>query len=291
MTAKEAEEEMPIKSILVPLTGHEKGEGALVAALALARRLGAYTDLLHVKPDPREAVPLIAEGTSGSVISQIIDLAEREANTRAADAQRLFDAAVKKANVVGAGACASAGFRTVIGRGPDEVSRAARVRDLVAMIRVPDDLDIDWRLTLEAALMEGGRPILLLPMEPSSFGKAVAIAWNGSAEAARAASGALPFLAQAERVLLLEGVKERPIEPSLDDLAEWLGHHGIKGETKRVRLKGWPVGAGLVDEAAAAGADLVVMGGYGHSRVRENIFGGATRGVLNAAKLPVLIAH
>ena len=282
---------MPIKSILVPLTGYEKGEGALVAVFALARRLGAYTDVLHVKPDPREAVPLIAEGTSGSVISQIIDLAEREANARATDAQRVFDAAVKKTNVVGAGAGAAAGFRSAIGRAPDEVSRAARVRDLVVMIRVPEDRDIDWRLTLEAALMEGGRPILLLPMEPGSFGKAVAIAWNGSAEAARAASGALPFLAQAERVLLLEGVKETPIEPSLDDLAEWLGHHGIKAEPKHVRLKGWPVGAGLVDEAAAAGADLVVMGGYGHSRVRETIFGGATRGVLNAAKLPVLIAH
>jgi nucleotide-binding universal stress UspA family protein len=282
---------MSIKSMLVPLSGYEKDEAALAAALALARRLGAHADVLHVKPDAREAVPLIAEGTSGTAIEQIIGLAEKEANARAAAAGRLFKAAVKKAKVAGAGAKALAGFRIVTGRAPDEVSRTARVRDLVVVIRVPGESDIDWRLTLEATLMEGGRPILLLPADAAGFGKVVALAWNGSAEAARAASGALPFLVKAKQVLLLEGVRGGASRPNLAALAEWLARHGVKGKPKRVRLKGWPVGRTLAEEAAAAGADLLVMGGYGHSRVRETIFGGATRSVLAAAKLPVLIAH
>ena len=282
---------MSIKSMLVPLSGYEKDAAALVAVLALAQRLGAYVDVLHVKPDAREAVPLVAEGTSAPVIEQIITLAEKEANARAAAAGRLFKAAVKEAKVAAAGAKAMAGFRTVTARAPDEVSRTARVRDLVVMIRVPGERDIDWRLTLEAALMEGGRPVLLLPADAAGFGKAVALAWNGSPEAARAASGALPFLVKAKQVLLLEGVRGAASRPSLAALAEWLARHGVKGKPKRVALKGWPVGGTLVEEAAAAGADLLVMGGYGHSRLRETIFGGATRAVLEAAKLPVLIAH
>lgn len=283
---------MAIKSILAPLTGYEKSDGALLAAFELARKLGAFVDVLHVKPDPREAIPLVAEGAAGPVIARIIELAEQEAKARAAKAQRLFESATKKAKVVVSGAAAGARFTTAVGRAPDEAATRARVRDLVVMGRIPEDNEIEWRLTLEAALMEGGRAVLLLPAEPARpIGRSVAIAWNGSMEAARAASGALPLLAHAERVLLLAGIKDVPIEPGVDALAEWLAHHGIKGERKRVTLKGWPVGEQLVDEAVAAGADLVVMGGYGHSRMRETIFGGATRAVLNAAKLPVLLAH
>lgn len=283
---------MAIKSILAPVTGYEKSDDALVTLLHSARRLGAFVDALHVKPDPREAVPLVTEGAAGSVVAHIMEIAEKEADLRADAARSLFESACGKAKVIASGANAGARLTTVVGRAPDEVSLRARVHDLVVMGRVPEDSDIDWRLTLEAAIMESGRPVLMLPAaRREQLGKVVAVAWNGSVEAARAVSAALPFLAQAERVLLLTGVKGEPIEPSLDSLAEWLGHHGIKAEQKRVSLEGWPVGDQLVEEAAAVGADLVVMGAYGHSRVRETIFGGATRAVLNDATLPVLLAH
>jgi len=210
---------------------------------------------------------------------------------RAATAARLFKTAAHKAKIATAGAKAAAGLRTLTGLAPDAVSRAARVHDLVVVIRLPEENDIDWRLTLETTLMEGGRPLLLLPVEAVDFGKAVAVAWNGSVEAARAASAALPFLAKAKRVLLLEGAQGKASKPGLAELAEWLSRHGIAGKAKRVKLKGWPVGGGLAEEAAAAWADLLVMGGYGHSRVRETIFGGATRAILAASKLPVLMSH
>jgi nucleotide-binding universal stress UspA family protein len=283
---------MSIKSILAPITGYERDDTALVSGLGLARKLGAFVDALHVKPDPREAVPMVAEGAAGPVIARIMELAEKEADARALQAQRLFEGACAKAKVVFTGPQASARYGALVGRAADDVSVRARVHDLVLMGRVPEDSDIEWRLTLEATLMESGRPVLLLPADLAAWkGNTVAIAWNGSTEAARAASAAMPLLAQADRVLLLAGVKDEPVEPSLDSLAEWLGHHGIKGEQRRVALESWPVGERLVEEAAAAGADLVVMGGYGHSRMRETIFGGATRAVLNEAKLPVLLEH
>ena len=276
------EEEMAIKSILAPITGYESNDGALTTGLQLARRLGAFVEVLHVKPDPRDAIPMVTEGAGGPVIARIMELAEQEGEARAKAARKLFDSACQAAKVVVSGANAGVRFTTVVGRGPDEVAVRARVCDLTLMGRVPEESDIEWRLTLEAALMESGRPVLLLPAERREVvGKTVAIAWNGSAEAAHAATAALPFLAQAERVLIVSGQKGAPIEPPIDALAEWLGRHGIRAEQKNVVLKGWPVGEQLVDEAAAAGADLIVMGGYGHSRMRETIFGGATRGWLN----------
>jgi len=283
---------MAIRSILVPLTGYEIENGALVAGLRLARRLGAFTDALHVKPDPREAVPFVTEGAPASVIVNLMELAEREAEARANQARRIFEGACAKANVIASGVNAGARYRTVVGRMEDEVPLRARVTDLVLMMRIAEEHEVQWRLALEAALMESGRPILLLPSVLDGWArKTVAIAWNGGVEAARAASAALPFLAQAERILLLAGIKDAPVEPSLDAVGEWLGHHGIDVEQRQLMLRDWPVEERLVDEAAEAGADLLVMGGYGHSRMRETIFGGATRAVLRESKLPVLMAH
>jgi len=284
---------MPIKSILAPLTGFEQSEAALVVALKLARKLGAFTDVLHVSPDPRDTIPLISEGAAGPAIVRIMEMAEADAKKRAAAAEALFRKACAAAGIVATGASAGVRYGTIVGRAPGEIALRARVHDLVLLGRVPEDAEIEWRLSFEAALMEGGRPILLLSKEPrETLGKSIAIAWNGSVEAAHAASSALPFLAQAEHVLLLAGEKDEvPVEPSLDLVAEWLRHHGITAAVKHVALKGWPVGAELAIEAAAAGADLIVMGGYGHSRMRETIFGGATRAVVNDSALPVLMAH
>jgi nucleotide-binding universal stress UspA family protein len=286
------EEAMSIKSVLAPITGYEKSDGALITGLRQARRLGAFVDVLHVKPDPRDAVAMVIDGGAGLAVASIMELVEREGEARAAAAQRLFEGACKAAEVAASGANAGARFTTVVGRSPDEVAVRGRVSDLVVMGRVPDESNIDWRMTLEAALMESGRPILLLPAKRhEAIGKSVAMGWNGGVEAAHAATAALPFLAQAERVLILSSADRVPVEPPVEALAEWLGRHAIRAEQKHVALGSWPVGEELVSEAASVGADFVVMGGYGHSRLRETIFGGATRAVLNESKLPVLLAH
>jgi len=283
---------MTIKCILLPVSGYEPDETGFAAAFGLARALGAFVEGLHVKPDPREAVPIAAEGAAGSVIARMIDLAEKDAAGRAGHAQRLFETAAKKAGVALGGAKAQAKFSTVVGRAADEVTIRARVADLVILVRVAGDARIDWNVTVEATLMEGGRPVLILPAGLKAWSAATAaLGWNGSAEAARAAAAALPILGQAKRVILLAGVKDVPVEPSLDQLADWLAHHGVKAETRKVALKGWPVEGQIDDEAQAAGAELLVMGAYGHSRMREMVFGGATRAVLDESKIPVLLMH
>ena len=283
---------MAIKSILAPVTGYEENNGALVSAFRFARRLGAFVDVLHVRANPQDAIPMAVGGWAGPIAAPVMELAEKEIAERAHKAERLYEESCRKARVPTSGAKAAARFLSLAGRGPDVVPVRARVADLTLLGRVPEAVETEWRLTLEAALMGSGRPILLLPAETRApIGQVVAIAWNGSMEAARAASAALPILAKADRVLLLAGEKDEAIEPSLLDLADWLDRHRVSAETQHVGLEGWPVGEQLVDEAAKAGADLLVMGAYGRSRMRETIFGGATRSVLNESTLPVLMAH
>jgi nucleotide-binding universal stress UspA family protein len=283
---------MSIKCILAPVVGYEKSDAWLTVALKLARRLGASTTVLHVSPDPHDAIPLVTEGAGAVMMDRIIETAEADAKTRAKRAERLYDAALKEAGIAGGRAKTSARYVTTVGRAPSEVALRARTHDLVVFGRLSGAGDIEWRLAFEAALMAGGRPILLLPAKPRAIaGKSIAMAWNGSVEAAHAASAALPLLAHAKKVLLLAGARDEPIEPPLEEVAEWLHRHGVAAKPKQVPLETWPVGKHLIAEAAAAGADLLVMGGYGHSRLRETIFGGATRAVIEEASLPVLMAH
>src|SRR5579883_852985 len=187
---------MAIRSILAPLSGEEADENALASALRLARRLGATVDCLHVSPDARELIPFLAEGVVGPAGSQIMEMAERESGERAAQAERIYRAACKRARVAASGEKAIAAYRRLTGRASELVPVEARVADLVAFGRTPKDAEADWRFTLEATLLGGGRPVLVLPAERiERIGRAVAIAWNGSPEAARAAAAALPFLA------------------------------------------------------------------------------------------------
>ena len=283
---------MAIKSILAPITGYEESNGALVSGFRFARRLGAFVDVLHVRPNPQDAIPMVAGGWAGPISAPVMELAEKEIAEHAQKAERLYEEACRKARVSTSGSNAGARFLSLAGRGPDVVPVRGRVADLILFGRAPEAVEAEWRLTLEAALMGSGRPMLLLPAElRPQIGQSVAVAWNGSMEAARAASAALPILAKAGRVLLLAGEKDEAIEPSLLDLADWLDRHRVSAEIQHVDLEGWPVGEQLVDEAVKAGADLLVMGAYGRSRMRETIFGGATRSVLNESALPVLMAH
>ena len=148
-------------------------------------------------------------------------------------------------------------------------------------------------------LMNAGHPVLLTPYVGSfpEFGQRVLVAWDGGVEAARAVSGALPLLkaAQSVDVILLNAASVfAPQEPSAPhygaDLLQYLGRHGVHAEISRQRTK-TDIGSTLLSLAADMSSDLIVMGAYGHSRFRESLLGGATRTVLEAMTVPVLMAH
>jgi len=149
-------------------------------------------------------------------------------------------------------------------------------------------------LVIEGALFDSGRPVLIVPYIQKGALKLdrVLVCWNGSRNAARAVGDAMPFLHRAEavEVLIVTGEGSTGDEIPGAYIGEHLARHGLKVEVERIASKG-EVSNMILSHAADAGADLLVMGGYGHSRLREFILGGATRGILRTMTVPVLMSH
>jgi nucleotide-binding universal stress UspA family protein len=145
-------------------------------------------------------------------------------------------------------------------------------------------------MTLEAVLLDSGRPLLIVPPGGAAdFGGPVAVAWNGSVEASRAVAAAMPFLLAAPRVTVVAVGEDDQPAALAQGLARFLAWHGLQAETKAVRAGEEGVGSALL--AALGDAGLLVMGAYTHSRFRQLVFGGVTRHVLANAGLPVLVSH
>ncbi|HLI14337.1 MAG TPA: universal stress protein [Alphaproteobacteria bacterium] len=281
---------MTIRSILALVTGHEADRLSLASSMRLAQKLNAFIDVLHITPDPREALPFPFQDWTGAFVQEIKKQAEKKAEALTTQARWLFEEACTETGINRPDARAR--FQAVVGRISDIVALRGRVFDLVSLGRASGAGQTDWQGLLKAALMESGRPLLILPVEPRGpIGRTVALAWNGSAEAGRATSSALPILAGAQRILLLVGTEGKPVSPPPAEVERWLERHGISSRCEVVFLRDSPVGTQLVREAEDAGADLLVMGAYGHSRLRETVFGGATEAVLQKSTLPVLMAH
>lgn len=289
---------MTIRKILTPLTGSGRDAASLAAAIAAARACGAKVQALFVRPDPSEALPYMGEGVSGAVIQDIIRVAKDAADRALADAKTALQAAAAAANVPVVGKLAPGPDLAVAlmeAQGPfeDIVAEEARLSDLVVFGPVADEAGVALRGALESALMAAGRPILLAPRgKVTALGASVAVGWDGSATAAHAVSAALPFLTRAGKVTVLTvGHAGAQAQRHLEDLKAYLALHGVSATSQLADPAGKPVAEALPAAAAAAGADLLVMGGYGHSRLREFVLGGVTRHVIAAAPLPVLMAH
>ena len=294
---------MSIRKLLVPVSGDDAARPALTAALRVATRFAAHVEALHVRPDPQESVPLLGEGVSGAMIEDLMRLTEEEAAGRATKAHALFaetcaasDVPVIAAADVHAGPSAS--WRDVIGREDDETVHRGRLADLIVLGRASGAADTVSTLTLNAALFESGRPVLVAPPSPTAkagargpFGRRIAVAWNGSAEAARAVTAALPFLAVAEVVVLFSAATAATPPEAAGELAAFLRWHGVAAQSGSLPDGTGPVGAAILQACAADDMDLLVMGAYTHSRLRELILGGVTRHVLEATPIPLLMSH
>lgn len=288
---------MTYKTILVPLGGGDNDAVAMKAALLVARDFDAHVVGLFVTLDPRDAVPMLGEGMSGAMVDEIMRAAEGESNTHRAAARRVFDAAVVEAGVELRDApngveAPSAAWRDVVGRVEDVVPLEGRLADLIVFAQTSLDADTQGYATMETALLSAGRPLLIVPKTlPDGIGHQVAVAWNGKIESARAVSAALPFLRSADQVMVLTAETSATDAAAGRRIAEYLTWQGIDPALTLLKPGSKPVGEAVVEKAVELKADLLVMGGYGHSRMREMILGGVTRYVLNHAGLPVLMTH
>jgi len=186
-----------IKTILILADETPAFEMALASAVELGRTFGAHLDVLHVRSDPIDYLPLAGEGLSALMIEEIKKAAEKALRARERKARAAYDRLLAETGV-------SARWRVAIGGKPEIAAAAARLSDLVLVARPDDSDENSWRKTLEAVLFGGGRPVLLLARKSLPiFGARAAIGWNGSAQAARAVTAALPFLRLAERTTIL----------------------------------------------------------------------------------------
>jgi nucleotide-binding universal stress UspA family protein len=286
-----------IRSILVPVDGAPGRQAALDAALDLGRRFEAYVELLHVKTDPVTALAGLSEGLSGAAASLAVEGGQPAAEARSEELRRLAAArcGAKGLELAEAGEGPAAGYaaawRYVVGRANEEVARRGRLFDLTVLGRPDAKTTGIAQAVFEAALFDTRRPVLAVPRAAAQTpGRRAAVAWNGSAEAAAAVGAALPFLTQAQEVTVIAvGDGQDAADPAR--LVRFLACHGVQAAVRHIGLAGAAVGVQILEAAGALEADLLVMGAYGHSRLRELVLGGATRSVLTSATIPVLMAH
>lgn len=287
---------MSYRILFTPLAGGPSDPAALTAARVLAEGFGAHVDVVFCKPDPAEAVPLVGEAMSGAVVEQLIRSAEEDLERRARETKERVAAAfagwVERDSPAATGT--SFRFRSGEGRADELAVALAPLADLLVLPIPPaDGSDIEATVVLEAALLNGGRPIYLAPAKaPSALPDSVVIAWNGSAQAGRAVADAMPFLRAAKQVHVVSvgaGKGGETAKPA--SLVARLGWAGISSTAHAFDAGHGDPGEKVLETAASLGAQLVVMGGYGHGRVREMIFGGTTRHMVSHSGLPVLMSH
>ena len=288
---------MAIRKVLLPLTGTAAGEAALDTALRIARIWNAHVTALHVRVDSRDVAPLAGEGLSGAMIEEMMSATETESADRAHAVRALFERFVAENHVVVAEAragatTATASFASVTGREEDLVAQQARLADLTVVPHPEAGEDLSSSDALHAVLFDSGRPVLIAPqVAPAQIGARVCIAWNGTAESAASVLAAMPWMQKAEAVRVLSADEYQRRGPGAADLLAYLALHGVNADSAVFRPIDREVGAGLLRAAKDFGADLLSMGAYSHSRLRQLILGGVTRHVLEHADLPVMMTR
>jgi nucleotide-binding universal stress UspA family protein len=286
---------MSYRKILVPLTGGERDSHVLNAAFEVAKAFGSHVAGVYVRPDPSEVLPYLGEGISAGVIQEIMDASREASNRAAALARGTLDRLAKAAGAAvdqPAQTGIGASFHVREGLSQEVVAEEARLSDLVVFDTPADAKDVTLRTTMESALVNGRKPLLLVPHRMAAIvGTKVAIGWDGGAAAAHAVAAAIPMLARAEAIEILN-VTSGPIDTvQMDRLRDYLRLHGLAAVEHGINPGGQSTASTLIDAAQRAGAGLLVIGGYGHSRLRELVLGGVTRHVFANATMPILMAH
>lgn len=291
---------MPIRKILVPLSGREGSERshevALDVALDLGARFGAHVEAFHAAGEAVAGHALIPPGLPGSAGEEVMQAIERQDRERGERARDLFASVTSRANPPradrpGKKPAFSVAYVERAGPADELIASRARLSDLIVCAKPQAEQHQRPPLGLEAALRESGRPVLVTPEHlPDSMGARVAIGWNGSVEAARALAAAWDFIMAADEVVILSIEEDETLLPTGADLVDYLGWHGIPASTRRLEAGAWTAGGEMLSAAIADGADLMIMGAYSHNLMRRLIFGVAGI-VLSHSTIPVLMAE
>jgi nucleotide-binding universal stress UspA family protein len=277
-----------MKSILVPIEQSDAMGSALDTALLLARKFNGHIQGFAVRVALTDFIEL---DTPSAALAETLAQQNVKAET---EAQSLFEAFMHKNSVPRAETrdALSYGWLGNAPEGDRFVGSYGRVFD-ITILGKPSDPRGPRMAVLEVALFESGHPVLIAPATPvPQIGANVLVAWNGSTEQTRTTTFAMPILAKAERVTVLtvEGGTSVP-GPTGEQMTDYLRANGVPATPMTVGLDGRKTGETILATAGKLGCDLLIKGAYTQSRLRQMIFGGATRHILANATIPVLMAH
>jgi nucleotide-binding universal stress UspA family protein len=277
---------MTYKTILVHLDHRPRSAERLGLAGSLADEFGAHLIGLFAPGVPR--LPSYAQAEGGPLLRELLDRRNAEIQH---DAERRFrDIAQRHGDE-------RSEWRASLADPAAAVQLSARYADLVVAGQPEAEDEGDLRGLADELVFSAGRPVLFVPYAGRfpALGKRVLVAWDTGREAARAVTDALPLLQRAEAVEVCAFDPERGRRGHGElpgaDIGLYLARHGVKVTVARQSGARYDVGSQILSRAADVGADLVVMGAYGHARVRELVLGGVTRTMLEAMTVPVLMSH
>lgn len=283
-----------IRKILVPVRGDDKGDNVFAHAAALARRFNAHVEVTHCRPRPQDLMPYgvpVPAFLKDQLQEQVAHLADQVESGLKGE----FDALAKAFGIIVSDKPlldrATASWVEEQGRQVEVIKRHGRLADLVAVAQ-PDSNGMLGVNSLKAALFHTGRPTLMCPETdgvPVDLGSHIAIAWNGSTEAARAVALGKGLIDEAQAVTILTGGEE-VYGTRADDLVEYLKLSGLTPAVDRFSGTG-NIGEELLKRAKAVGANLLVMGAYGDNYEKEVMFGGNTQSIIGSADMPVMMVH
>lgn len=275
---------MSIRDLIVYVTANPGAE--VGAAMDLAQSHDAHLSALHVVDIPIPPIALEA-GVSGAYIE-----AERQGLLEAAaKAQAQVSSASQKAGK-------DVEWRLTEGETVHRIAFQARYADMVVMGAAAGVDEPPFKRDLcERTVLETGKPVVIIPQGYSGtgFGRSVTVAWDGSREAARAVADAMPLLQKADRVSVIAVDPDREMGALGDlpgaDICHHLARHGVNAEAQTTNSGSASIGETLLKWATGQDADLLVMGAYGHWRLRELVLGGVTRDVLRDPHIPIMMSH
>lgn len=289
---------MTIARILAAIDGRRDSAAVAAASIELGRRFDAQVEWLALLPSPTRMVPASVDAMGGAMTGSLVEVEEETFGERQAEVERLIaihgqaqDFPIFQGDEEPDQPGFSLKIHSEAGFSEDQFGAAGRLSDLIVVPMSAHQSRGVTTTLLEGAILESGRPVLALPENSASWpGRAIGIAWDGSREAARALSAALPLLKAADKIVILTAlVPGQEALPS--QVSRYLAAHDLEARTWGFIPRDGRLGDQILEQAEIAGLDLLVMGAYSHSRMAELVLGGVTRRILQKAQLAVLLTH
>ncbi|HLG85543.1 MAG TPA: universal stress protein [Bradyrhizobium sp.] len=279
-----------IKDILVLVPTERPGRPVIDASISLAATFGAHLDAVAAGYIS-SSTAYVMDGAAGAAVASVFEMEQERATQRATAALEIFETEARNAGIK----YACHPMQSVPAEAADAIGAAARLYDLSVVLQPMSEYEtFDNTLPKEIMFRSGG-PVLFVPhiFRGAFRAKRIGICWDGSRLAARALRDARPFLEQADALVAISinGADNVPADASTDRLAQHLARAGLPIKSVDLTASRSEIQPAILSLAADESLDMLVMGGYGHSRLQEGLLGGVTRAMLQAMTVPTLMTH